>query len=331
MFLMTGNISFGNPDDSTDTRFKCKFNSCEWRHSVADICSTAEIKLPSRAFINKKALDTDTIIKPGKMVKIECGYDGNNNLQFAGFVVKCVKSSGMTKVFCEGYSYQLRHKGFSKSYSNPSLKTILNDIIKGTGVKLSKDIQEITFKGSFVFKTNAFDVLKYLQEKCLLTVYFYHQTLYVGLKYVQVGKEIKYRLNWNVINDEDLVISEPIANPKQYILKNRNNDGSKTIVTAGEGTIVKVNVHHISDKTILQALASEMKKESEGRIYQGSLKTLLLPFARPADTALISSFKAADKREGKKETFDKYFIESVGGSFSDKGGRQTIGIAIKLS
>ncbi len=331
MFLMTGNITFGDLSDSTDKGFKCKFNSCEWRHSIDDISSTAEINIPGKASLYSTVVYTADIIKPGKKVKIECGYDGKNDLQFSGFVVKCVKSSVGTKIYCEGYSYQLRNKAFSKSYSNPSLKTILNDVIKGTSIKLSKDIQDITFKSGFVFKTNAFDVLKYLHEQCLLTVYFYNDTLYVGLKFTQKGKEIKYRLNWNVIDDDNLVLSEPVANPKQYILQSREKDGTMTSVTEGQGTIIKVKVPNIFDKSILQLLASQMKLENEGRIYQGSLKTFLMPFAKPADTALISSFTNEDKRDGKKETFEKYFIESVRGSFSINGGRQTVGIAIKLT
>jgi hypothetical protein len=78
-----------------------------------------------------------------------------------------------------------------------------------------------------------------------------------------------------------------------------------------------------SDEKSLKEMAMQKLKEFNYDGYEGSLKTFLLPLAKPAMSALITD--PVFGREG------KYLIEAVKTEWGTGGGRREVSISIKLT
>lgn len=312
-------------------------NSLKWNNSIDNHCNSAQIVIPGICRLKghnygvdsseKQSVPVNQVIKAGMRIHFECGYDNKNKQRFSGFVVSTNVKNSRILVECEGYSYLLRNKNFDKHYNNPKLRTILNDLVAGTKIKLSEKIQDITFSGSINFRRNSLstirgiDVVEYLRDECGLTVWFNGNEMYVGLKFIQEGNTVKCRVNWNVVKTDTLLYKE--SEPYQIQIQTRKKDGSKIIVTEGTGTTLNVKVKHIKDEEYLKKMLLDKQKDMSPGNYSGSLLLFLEPAVKPTDIiSLVDS--TYPERSG------SYFVESVEGSFSTSGGRQTVKIGIKL-
>lgn len=335
MFLMTGRFIVTvkeSEGSSNPTTISGPVNSLKWQNSIDNYCNSAQVIIPgicrlkghnylSEKF-NKPAIPVNQIIKTGMPIKIECGYDNKNKERFSGYVVSTNIIDSRLVIECEGYTYLLRKKAFSKSYFNPTLKQLLTDLIAGTKIKLSNKIQNVSFVGTIGFgQKRGIDVVEYLKEKCGLTIWFNGNEMYVGLKYIQFGNEVKCRVNWNIIRSDTLLYKE--SDIYKTEIQTRKKDGSKIIVTEGTGTTVKVNVRHIKDENYLKKLANDIRKDRNPGSYTGSIMLFLEPVLKPTDTIVLID-NDFPERSG------KYFVDSVGGSFNTSGGRQEAKIGIKL-
>lgn len=335
MFVMTAKIylaeafkDFGDPQRV----IKVPCHSAKWKNSLSDYCSSAEIVLPGRCAVKTHVRDaytkipTGIIFKAGKAVKIECGYDTRNRLQFIGFIRESREKDSKLYLNCEGFSYQLKSKPFVKSYKNPTLKQLLVDLTEGTDIVLSNKIPAVSLTGSIVFPQGkrGLDVLQYLKDKCGLTPYFHHNELYVGLKFAVVGKKVvKFKLGWNTVSADSLIYKEPES--YNIVVQANKKDGSKTIIATGEGTQVKVSIDHIKDAAFLQQIAEDKHLLLNKGSYSGSLDVFLEPYTEPGDTVQIIDKTGYEERNG------SYFVDAVSGSFGPNGGRQTIDISIRLN
>jgi len=333
---MTGKATYTSiGENGKEIIITAPFHSCEWENSISNYCSYAKITLPGICSLKAhkynpndhsgkiRSVPVDTVIKTGMKVKIECGYNHKNDLQFSGFIVSTNIKNFRLEILCEGYSYQLRNKSVYVSLRNPTVFGMLTGFLRNTDIKLSPDIPEITLTGNVKFPAGStgLTVLEYLKKR-RLTVFFYHNVLYVGLKYKQVGSEIKYQIGWNVIKN-DLLLYKENQNKYSIRLELRNDDGSKTIVTEGSGTTTKINIENIKDLPFLELLAKDISLNKNPGHYSGEIETFLKPFIKPTDTANISDTQFLERN-------GKYFVESVKGEFGPNGGRQKVRLAIKL-
>lgn len=326
-FQMTCDVQIGD-------FIRVPVHSIVWRHSLYNICNTAEIEVPAIMWNKGHGYDKDNLPPAGKLptrltveigdkVSIYCGYDGSNTLRFQGFVSNVKLNRALLQISCEGYSYQLKNKDFKKSYKNPSLKQILKELIVGTDIVLSDDIQDTTFEGPVTFPNRGYDVLEYFKEKCLLTVYFSFNKLYVGLRYVPTRGNAKFKVDWNIINADTLIYNAPLAS-NQVVITGMKRDGGRLKAIAGKGAIIKKRIAAIVGEKLMQQIAHDLAKSSKPGLYSGEFTCFLVPYVEPFYSATIEDEDYADR------TGD-YYVTSVEGSFSPQGGRQRVGIGIQLT
>lgn len=325
MFRLTSEVTIDH--------YKIAVHAMSWRMSVDNFVNTAVIKLPAIAMLKRKAdvyerVQTGQQIKEGMPVEIKAGYDGENDSHFKGFVRRIVYKSPL-EVECEGYSYQLRKKNFNKSYrSGFKLKKLLADLVEGTDIKLSSKIPDVAIQSNVPFKNfRGVDVLEWIKDSLLLTVYFYSDTLYVGLRETVIPGEVKYRLGWNTVKDDDLKFNtdKEFAQVKIVVKQPRKRDGA---VSRGikdskyTDTLVK-SVKVRMDDGFLNDLAADQKKVLSNRGYEGNITAFLKPFAAPSMTAIIEDTKYPERT-------GRFFIEGVEGDFGPNGGRQKVKIGNAL-
>jgi hypothetical protein len=325
MFLMTSNITVG--------QFKpFNPNAVSWRRSVDDYSDQAKIRIPAISRLKRDGdlytnVQSAQVFTEGMKVEVRCGYDGNNILRFKGFVRR-INFTVPLEIECEGYSYQLRKKeGYTQSYSTTTVKDILNDLVDGTDIKLSDKIPDIPLKNIYFKNVKGTDVLEYLKQHCLLTVFFIYDVLYCGLKMAETIGTVKHRLGWNVIKDSELKFetNRELATVNIQIEK-RDKDGTKKKAKDGpkDGSVKVLKIRHIYDEALLKEIAQQERQRLLYKGYEGSITSFLVPNCEPGMASQIDDTRYPERK-------GTYFIEKVEGSFGIGGGRQKIGIGALLS
>jgi hypothetical protein len=325
MFLMTSSIKIGD--------FKpVKPNTLKWVRKVDNYIDTASVKLPAIAMLKTtgdtyEMVETGLQLKEGMKIEIACGYNSNNKTVFKGFVRRRVFSVPL-ELECEGYSYQLSTKiGFSTSHQSITVRKLLEELCEGTDIKLSPQIPDVTLQNIRFKNVKGTDVLEYLKDKCLLTVFFDFDFLYVGLRMTKVKGRTNFRLGWNVIKDSDLKFesNKELATVNLKIEKREKTGHKRKGQTdIKDGSIKTLQIRHIYDEAALKAIADQKRSELITKGYEGKINCFLVPYSEPGMAAKIT-----DKRYPEREGL--YFIESVEGEFSPSGGRQKIGIGVSLN
>lgn len=325
MFLMTAEIKIGS--------FKAfSPNAVNWTRSIDSYTDHALIKVPAIARMKRDGDTYDYVqsglqFKEGMKVEVLCGYDGKNVTRFKGFL-KRVNFSIPLEIECEGYSYQLRKKeGYTASYGSTSVKAILEDLVAGTDIVLSDAIPDVPLKNIYFKNVKGTDVLEYLKDKCLLTIYFNFNVLYAGLKMTEVKTTVKHRLNWNTVKDNELKFDSgrELATVNIQVEK-RDKSGHKVKAKDGvkDGSVKVLKVRHINDVALLKKIAEEERQRLLHKGYEGSITGFLFPYAEPGMASQIDDLRYPERT-------GKYFIEKVDGSFSSSGGRQKIGIGALIN
>ncbi len=315
MFEMTSSVKIEGKKAFTPTSLK-------WSSSVVNYINTANVFIPSKCIYRGQKAFTGKHIVVGSKIDIYTGYNHKNTLRFKGFVSR-VNFSVPTEIECEGYSYQLpKGHDFTKSYKNTTVKSILSDLIAGTDIVLSDDIPDIPIEKIEFIRTTGKDVLEWLKTKCLLTVYFINEVLYVGLQQVETTREVKLRLGWNTADDKKLKFNDEHELADVRIeLNARKKNGAKVKTSVGKSTShTKVFKTLINDKSAQQKIAEQKRKELITEGYEGEVKAFLVPHANPGETIVITD-------EQYPERTGKYFCSGVIGQYSkSSGGRQTISV-----
>jgi hypothetical protein len=324
-FKMTSSVKIGS--------FKpVKPNHLKWSRKVDDFSDTATVKLPAMTRLKKNGdsyelVQTGLQIKEGMKIDFSCGYDGNNNLRFKGFVRR-INFTVPLELECEGYSYQLRKKvDFSCSHQSIKLKALLLELTTGTDIILSEAIPDVSLTNIRFKNVKGTDVLQYLKDKCLLTSHFDFEVLYCGLKMTDIKKQVPFELDWNVIKSNELKFNDKkeLADVNIKIEK-RDKTGTKKkgSTDVKDGSVKTLQVRHIIDEASLKAIADQKRSELVNQGYEGKITAFLTPYVEPSMSAKITD-RTYPERSG------TYFIESVEGEFSSSGGRQKIGIGVSLN
>lgn len=307
-----------------------KVNSMKWKRSVENYSDTATFKVPGITTLKKYGdnydrVQTGLLFKEGMKVSINAGYDGENDLCFKGFIRR-INYTLPLEVECEGYSYQLRKKlDFTKNYLNTTAKKILTDLVKGTDIKLSDEIPNIPIDKAVFESVTGVQVLEWLHDKCLLTIYFTFDTLYCGMLQIEPNESKKFRLGWNVIKDSELKFNDQkeFADVRIQVGARKTNGQRERAYTGKRDGQVKRLRSAIRDQATLQKIAEQKRKELVNRGYEGSITAFLKPFVAPGMAVEIDDAKYPERT-------GKYFVTAVDGSFETGGGRQTIKIGNSL-
>ncbi len=321
MFRMTSHIVVGDFKP-----FKAsKFN---WEKSIDNYSDTASIFVPAITRLKKEGdqyekIETGLLFKEGMKVSIAAGYDGDNIQRFTGFVRRVIMSVPLELV-CEGYAYQLRTLyGYTRTFINTTVKAILEDLIKGTDIVLSEYVPDIPLDKVQFSNVTGIEVLEWLKEKCLLTIYFNGNELYCGMQQLEPKVTKRFRLNWNTIKDSGLTFEtdRELADVKVEV-ENRSEDGSKDIQVVGSGKVKRLK-SAITDSAVRKKIAAQKRIELQNRGYEGDINAFLEPYCEPGMATQIEDRKYPERT-------GKYFVQGVSGSFSKSGGRQTIQLGANI-
>ncbi|BAV09398.1 hypothetical protein SAMN05421788_101834 [Filimonas lacunae] len=329
MFLMTNSITIGGFKP-----FKC--TSATWSRSMDNYADSAKIKLPALCRLVKTGdqyeipeMSTNQVLKSGMPVTISCGYNGLDKVRFKGFI-KQINFSVPLEIECEGYSFllQMDKKIMKHNYVKTTVKKILQDLVADTSIKLSPLVPDIPVSKAELANKSGVQVLEWLKTNMLLTVYFNFDELYVGLRYVDMKRSttVKHKLGWNVIKDNQLTFNSDKTDTQVNIsLKARQPDGVKKEWTdTGTGNKKVLTIQGIDlDSSFLQKLRDDRQLQENQKGYGGKITGFLEPACDLNTVSAISDPRYIERA-------GNYVIESIEGSFDASGGRQHIGIGIKI-
>lgn len=324
MFLMCSKITVG-----TLAPFVC--TSIKWKRSIDNYSDSATVTVPAIYFLKKRGNNYDPkvvgsyVFKEGDPIQIECGYNGRLYTRFKGFIKRLNYSSPL-ELECEGYSYPLQKIIINKTYVNSSVKQILADITKGTGIIISKDVTNIPIPKAIFKNATAVQILEWFKRKCLLTVYFNLNEIYVGLRSTQPKGSVNFHIGWNTVNADDLLFSgykEFSTVRIQGVYRQKNGD-LRVQTTDGNGDTKTLHLDVDLGSAWQQKIINDHKLVYTNMGYSGKLTTFLEPYTDIGMSANISDYQYPERA-------GNYFVESVEGSFNKRGGRQIVGIGFSLN
>lgn len=321
MFVMTSNITIGDYSN-------VKPHAVNWKCSVSNFVDTCKIKLPLTTSLQPKSsetIDAENIkqlkarFSEGDYVEVQLGYNSLNSKRFCGFIDKINYSTPM-EIDCEGFSYLLKKKIFTKSYASTTIVDILTDLIGSEGIVLSTAIPHVPLKNVSFKNTPGLKVLEWFQKECLCTVFFDFDTLYVGpSKYAVLKDTVDLRLSWNTIDEKELKrITEQKFTEIHIVTKNNDGEVQKTKSENKKYDNVKeVKVRSGLTESFKNTLRNELQNAENYKGYEGNVLLFLEPVIEKSSAVYIEDTKYGE-REG------KFFCETVEGSFDKSGGRQKI-------
>lgn len=328
MFRMTSDIQIG-------IHQKVKANNITWNSSTGGFTDTCSITLPLAPYVRKTTQSTEHVgaartasidacaFKAGDRVIVKLGYDNDNREVFRGFVSR-VNFRNQLVLECEGYSYQLRNRFFSKSYQQTTMIAILQDLVSGTDIKLSPKTDSLPLTGVWFKNAPAIKVLEWLQKECCCKVFFDGEYLYAGAsRYVYANPQrttqtVKLRIGYNVVNADDL--TQTIGEQLQIQIVERDAKGEvkKTRSEVGKYSSVKeVRVRAGLPAVFLKKAVEELQSEQNCDGFGGCITTFGEPHVLKADKIQIT-----DNRFPERSGY--YFADSVEGTFGEQGFRRKI-------
>jgi hypothetical protein len=306
----------------------------EIESSAKLIEDTCKIKLPATARLKRAgqyitAVETAKHFKPGDEVIVKLGYDGKLRTEFVGYV-KSIKPGTPVEVVCEDAVYLLRRKNLKRAFRKVTLKTLLNYIIEGTGIKISEKIPDVTFDVFYFRDTTAAYALQKLKEEYGLLIYFIKpKVLHVTLAYHNDKKEVKYVIGkrGNIIDDSLEWQEEDDVNVRIKAVHIRKDNTKITRFYPEkenkEGELKTIFVYNLSNIKDLEARAKAEALKYKYTGYKGNLNSFLLPNIARGNVANILN-------ENFPEKSGKYIVDKVTTTFGTGGARRKVELGLKV-
>lgn len=315
-----------------------KPSAVKWKCGVSSYKDECSITLPLKTYIrNNRNEITDypkgsaessiqndlskqkTIFTEGDKVDVLLGYNGNNTRRFKGFV-KRINYAKPLVLECEGYTYQLKDKMFTKTYSTTTVKQILADLVSGTDILLSDRIPSISLKNVVFKNAPALKVLDWFAKECLLSVFFDFDTIYVGVSKQDLSKPtVNVKIGWNTVEDKEL--KKDTTESEVHIHLTEKSSTGKVKRTKSESSkydnIKDVRVRSGLSDSLLTKLANELQKQENFKGYRGTITCFLEPMFEKCYVAKVIDSNYTDRN-------GFYFTENIEGSFDQNGGRQIL-------
>lgn len=113
------------------------------------------------------------LYKRGQKIKIHLGYNNNLVLEFVGYIKEVKTDEDQMILECEDELFQFRKKVKNKTFSPATVKNILQYIINEINPKIKIVCDyDMSYEKFTIYKADAIDVLKQLQEDTGADVYF---------------------------------------------------------------------------------------------------------------------------------------------------------------
>lgn len=313
-------------------RYEFNFaNSIEIVSSWKELSDKCTLKLPSKAVLsiadittidNRKVQQAFTFedkFKTGMPVSVWLGYEGENNLEFTGYISE-IKPKLPFEIVCEDELYNLkRQPAISGAYSG-TLKGILQKYFPTSN--LSDKIPDVLLSNFIMDKITPAQLLQKLKEHYGLCAYFRGKTLFVGLPYSEFDSytPLKYYFQRNVIGGTD-----DLAYHKKEDMKIKVKaisilkDNTKIEVEAGdaEGETRTLHTYNEPDKAKLKAWAESKLNLLKFEGYSGTFDAFGVPFPKHSGAVALYDERYAE-RNGQQYLIDKVTTTWGTGGFHRK-------------
>lgn len=308
-----------------------KPTSVKWHCSVSDYTDTCTIDLPLSLYTRTSGQVTPGIegyrqlpFKEGGDVLVMLGYNGVNTLRFMGKVSR-INYSVPLQIECEGYSYCLRNKRFTKSYSKTTALQILKDLCEGTDIIIQKkNVADIPLSNVWFKDFPALEVLDWLKKNCACCIWFDFDKLFLSSsKYFNKKDSAKLQPGYNTVKDDELKKSPADETVRVSIVakdatgKTKKTKSNSKPQSQKSQTEKQVKVRSGLPASYLKEVASSIEQEHNHKGFQGNVTCFLEPHFEKSMVADIIDNRFPE-RSG------KYFIDTVDGEFSASGGRQKL-------
>jgi len=322
MYRLQADIQIGN------YRFQ-SITSVEVAKSVHLLADTCTITMPNKFKVrnDNQELFSEEALKVGDTVIVKLGYtDVYEGEEFRGYVAK-INPKVPLEVICEDAFWLLKRKPISKAYNEGvNLKTLLEDLLSGTGVSLASNIPEIQLGKYTIKNANAAQVLEKIKSDMGLTIYIDdNNDLFAGLEQTNnAGQEVLYDLNYNIVeNNLEYRTSEDRKIKIKYVFIDEKNKKTELEFGDEDGEVRTYHTSTVKDPSKLKEMAEAQLKKLKYDGYDGNIKSFLVPFASRGMSARLVD-ETRPSRDG------LYFIPKVVTKYSMNGARRTTEISNRL-
>lgn len=309
-----------------------KPSAVKWRCSLTDYTDTCTIELPLSLYTKKNG--DKTIGEPsynklpfheGGDVLVMLGYDKRNTTRFMGKILR-INYAVPLQIECEGYSYDLRGKRFTKSYQKTTAYQLLKDLCADTDIIIQKkNIADLPLTNVWFKDFPALEVLDWLKKNCACRIWFDFDKLFLSPSMYSNKKDtVKLIPGFNTVKDDELKKSAADGEVRINIVskdttgKTKKTKSDKKQTSAQKSKTEKqLKVRSGLPSDYLKQVASSLDLEENHQGYEGSITCFLEPSFEKSMTVNIDDQKFPD-RSG------HYFVETVEGEFSASGGRQKL-------
>lgn len=312
-----------------DNKTLSLLDSVEIKTDIDSLMDTAVIKLPSTVF-NKYLKDVESISR-GQKVEIWLGYDGKLNKEFSGYIRSVERDFSGLVINAENELYLFSLAPMeNKVYEKPSVKTLLEAVLKAVKTPLKLDCQfDFSFDKFTVSNATALDVLKAIQSECKCSMYVKDGVFYVVSPFLVVdsAKVVKYDTSKNIMADGYSLKYKDEADRKcKVIAKGKDKKGEEIQSdTFGEkgGDTITFDYKGITTKEMLNTIAQNMYTAKCYSGYDGSFQAWFLPIISKGDSAEIYD-------QDDPERNGRYFVKAVETSCNNGGITRKITVGKRL-
>lgn len=292
--------------------------------SVSNLADTCTIKMPV-SVLNKRIQELESKLKRGDRVIVQFGYDDDLVEEFRGYLQRIESQTDGITIYCEDEMFLFRKKIANRTFKKPTLKQLLEYCVSQLGLSLKIEVDyEMNFEKFTIFQSEAFDVLKKIQEETKANIYVQGNTLYCVGQYVQKLGEVIYDFERN-IETADLTWQNASDKKVEIEIVSTTPDGKTIKGLAGTqgGQKITRNVTNFNQSALNKIAQEELKRHSYDG-YEGKITGWLIPFILPSYTARIVD-QDYPERQG------SYFVDAVETTISSAGGVRVVSISLKLS
>jgi translation initiation factor IF-1 len=291
-----------------DKGFK-RIHSARVVSSRKRLTDTAVIKL---ANVPTLLSDDRKRIKVGDVVTVTFGYNGNNNIEFNGYVSE-IKPTSPIEILCEDEMWQLKQQTVTKAWESVKLVDVLKFLVSDADTVECPDVTITNFR---LVKATKAKALEELKEAYGIDIYFRDKKLFAGLAYTEGGETVNYHFQKNVpsrLLQKGLTYKrkEDVKIKVEAISMLPDNKQLKETVGDPDGETHTLHFYNLT--------SSELKKQAEAKIdlmkydgYRGKLRVFGLPFTKHGDVAKLKCDVNPDKN-------GSFFIDEVETDYSNSG------------
>lgn len=289
------------------------------------LTDTASIVLPKKITKNGEPIfigDTG-LFKKGDAVEIKLGYYPNLLTRFKGYIAGIVPDSPL-QIECEDEMYLLKRKDITKSFKSVSLKDLLTEILKDTGVSFEAVDAEL---GQFrITRATPAQVLEQLKKTYALQSFIKDGVLRVGLSfYPEEGNDVDIVIERDVIDPSSLEYKkeDDVRLKVKVISMLLNNKKLEVDVGDPDGEVRTLHVYNITSEKELKAIGERELPKFRYEGYFGSFETFLEPQIKQGDRINLGSKKFVERA-------GIYRVDDVDTTFGQGGGRQIVQLGAKI-